>query len=154
MTRRPTGLQQYYLTNCQIERPIAFASRTLTPTGKKYSQLDKERLAMVFAVTPAYWLCWSFHGKNVYVDSWCSLEEVRYPHNKLVQISVNDWKTTKDIRKLRTARNGSFGQWSRFCQSRIRRVYEELGIQGEKLGRKARRKARRKASKEKSYVHT
>ena len=32
------------------ERPIAFASRTLAPTEKKYSQLDKEALSIIFGV--------------------------------------------------------------------------------------------------------
>ena len=32
------------------ERPVAFASHTLTPTEQKYSHLDKEALAIVFAV--------------------------------------------------------------------------------------------------------
>lgn len=32
------------------EKPVGFMSRTLTPTERKYSQLDKEALAIVFGV--------------------------------------------------------------------------------------------------------
>ena len=32
------------------EKPIAFASRSLSPVEKNYSQLDKEALAIVFGV--------------------------------------------------------------------------------------------------------
>ena len=32
------------------ERPVAFTSRTLTETERKYSQLEKEALAIVFGV--------------------------------------------------------------------------------------------------------
>ncbi|KAJ8023976.1 hypothetical protein HOLleu_36568 [Holothuria leucospilota] len=45
------------------ERPIAFASRTLTTAEERYSQLDKEGLAIVFGVT-------KFH-KYVYGRKFC-----------------------------------------------------------------------------------
>ena len=37
-------------TQDDLERPIAFASRTLSPTEKHYSQLDKEGLAIIFGL--------------------------------------------------------------------------------------------------------
>lgn len=33
-----------------IEKPLGFMSRTLTPVGKRYSQLDKEGLAVIFGI--------------------------------------------------------------------------------------------------------
>lgn len=34
-----------------VNRPIAYASRTLTPSEKNYSQIDRETCAVIFAVT-------------------------------------------------------------------------------------------------------
>ena len=39
------------------ERPIAFASRSLSPAEKGYAQLDKEALAIVFGVTKFMFTC-------------------------------------------------------------------------------------------------
>ena len=39
-----------HILNDGTERPIAYASRSLNPAEKRYSQLDKEALAIVFGV--------------------------------------------------------------------------------------------------------
>jgi hypothetical protein len=49
------------------EKPIAFASRTLTAAEKKYSQLDKEGLAMVFAVKKFHQFLYGWHF-TIYTD--------------------------------------------------------------------------------------
>ena len=45
----------------ESERPIAFASRSLLPTERNYSQLDKEGLSLVFGVTKFHQY---LHGMN------------------------------------------------------------------------------------------
>jgi len=43
------------------ERPVLFASCSLTPTQQKYSQLDREALAVIFAVTKLKKYLWGRH---------------------------------------------------------------------------------------------
>ena len=43
------------------ERPIAFASRTLSPAEKKYAQLEKEALTIIFAVTKFHHYLYGVH---------------------------------------------------------------------------------------------
>jgi hypothetical protein len=50
------------------EKPIAFASRTLTAAEKKYSQLDKEGLAMVFAVKKFHQFLYDRRHFTIYTD--------------------------------------------------------------------------------------
>jgi hypothetical protein len=45
----------------QQERPIAYASRTLTPAKKNYSQLEREALAIIFAVKKFHNYIYSQH---------------------------------------------------------------------------------------------
>ena len=43
------------------ERPVTFASRTLNPAEKKYSQLEKEGLAIIFAVKKCHHYIYGRH---------------------------------------------------------------------------------------------
>ena len=44
------GAVLYHVMEDGSERPIGFVSRTLAPAEKKYSQLDKEGLAIIFGI--------------------------------------------------------------------------------------------------------
>ena len=48
------------------ERPIAYASRTLTPAEKKYSQLEREGLAIIFGVKKFHYY---LYGKKFIIES-------------------------------------------------------------------------------------
>ena len=49
------------------EQPIAFASRTLAPAEKRYSQLDEEALAIVFGVKRFHQYLYGRHF-TIYTD--------------------------------------------------------------------------------------
>ena len=51
-----------------VERPICFVSRTLTTTERNYSQLEKEALAMVFALGKFHYYLWGQPNFTVITD--------------------------------------------------------------------------------------
>ena len=68
------------------ERPIAFASRTLTSAEQGCSQLEKEGLAVIFAVK-------KFHdylyGRYFHIDSDHQLLSYLFNHNKAISSTVS-----------------------------------------------------------------
>ena len=51
-----------------VERPICFVSRTLTATERNYSQLEKEALAMVYALRKFHYYLWGQANFTVITD--------------------------------------------------------------------------------------
>ena len=51
-----------------VERPICFASRTLTSAGRNYSQLEKEALAIVFVLCKFQYYLWGQSNFTVVTD--------------------------------------------------------------------------------------
>ena len=47
----------------EVEKPIAFASRKMTDTKKKYLQVEREALALIFGVKKFHQYLW---GRNLY----------------------------------------------------------------------------------------
>ena len=52
------------------EKPIAYASRTLSNSDseRNYSQIDKERLAIIFAVKHFHFFLYGKHSFTIYTD--------------------------------------------------------------------------------------
>ena len=68
------------------ERPIAYASRTLTPSEKNYSQLEKEALALIFGVTPFYQY---LHGQHfTLIPDHKPLTTILGPHNSIPTLAA------------------------------------------------------------------
>ena len=51
-----------------VERPICFASRTLTPTERNYSQLEKEALAIIYALRQFHFYLWGQNNFTLVTD--------------------------------------------------------------------------------------
>ena len=82
------GVVLYHVMEDGSERPIGFASRTLAPAEKKYSQLDKEGLAIIFGIKKFHQ---HVYGRRVQITS---------DHKPLIDLLVEN----KDVPVMASAR--------------------------------------------------
>jgi hypothetical protein len=68
------------------ERPISFASRTLSETERKYSQVDREALAIVFGVTKFY--AYLYGRKFTLITDHKPLVSIFHPNKELPHLSA------------------------------------------------------------------
>lgn len=68
-----------------IEKPIAYASRSLTKSEQNYSQLDREALAIIFGVTHFYKYLFGRHFLLVTDNQ--PLSRILHPHKALPQMT-------------------------------------------------------------------
>lgn len=70
-----------------LERPIAYASRTLTKTEQKYPQMDREALAIVWAVQKFFLYLYARHW--TLITDHKPLSQILHPHKTLPILCIS-----------------------------------------------------------------
>ncbi|XP_037808082.1 uncharacterized protein K02A2.6-like isoform X2 [Lucilia sericata] len=79
----------------KLERPVAYASRTLTPTEQKYPQMDKEALAIVWAVQKFFLYLYARHW--TLVTDHKPLSQILHPHKSLPVLCISRMSNYADF---------------------------------------------------------
>lgn len=77
------------------ERPIAYASRTMTSTEQRYLQIDKEVLAIVWAVRKFFYYLYARHF--TLITDHKPLMQVLHPEKSLPVLCIVVWPTMLNI---------------------------------------------------------
>ena len=70
-----------------IDKPISFASRMLSPAEKEYSQIEKEALAIIFAVQKFHQY---LHGRHFLIHSDHKLLQYLFSETKQVPVMASE----------------------------------------------------------------
>ncbi|GAB0088957.1 Zinc finger, CCHC-type [Sergentomyia squamirostris] len=81
-----------------VERPVFFASRTLTDTERNYSQLDKEAAALIFALKKFYKFLYGHHF-TLYTDHrpLISIFDLKKNNDMILSPRMQRWQVTMSI---------------------------------------------------------